>query len=312
LIEGLRRAAAKTATPAVVRGIGDDCALLQVPADSHLLVTTDLCVENIHFRRDWHPAGSVGHRCLARGLSDIAAMGGEPFACFLSLGLPPELPQRWVDEFFKGLFRLAGRFRVSLSGGDTASAEKITADIVVLGRVPAGEALLRSGTRPGDRICVTGELGDSAAVLKRLYSGKKVSAGKDARHFYPAPRIEVGRWLRKKKLATAMIDISDGLSVDMAHLCQESKVSALVNLEAVPVAKGADLDLALHGGEDYELLFTVPRGMRLPAKIAGVQITEIGEIQPNSTKRHGVRTVDSHGHRSPLAPAGWEHFTKFD
>ena len=300
----------KATNPGVVRGIGDDCAILQVPADSHLLVTTDLFVENVHFRREWHPARSAGHRCLARGLSDIAAMGGEPFACFLSLALPPELPQRWVDEFLTGLLRLAGQFSVALSGGDIATAEKITADIIVLGKVPAGGALLRSGASLGDRICVTGELGGSAAVLKRLYSGKKVPAKGSSCHFYPEPRIAVGQWLRKNKLATAMMDISDSLSVDLAHLCEESKVGALVNLSAVPVARGAGIDLALHGGEDYELLFTVPRKAVLPARIAGARITEIGEILTKPAKGPPVRSVDSAGRLKPLTPAGWEHFAK--
>ena len=294
----------------MVRGIGDDCAILQVPVGAHLLVTTDLCVENVHFRREWHPPRSVGHRCLARGLSDIAAMGGEPFACFLSLALPPELPQRWVNGFLAGLLRLARQFRVALSGGDIATAEKVTADIVVLGKIPAAAALLRSGARPGDRICVTGELGGSAAVLKRLYSGKKAPAKGSTCHFYPEPRIDVGRWLRKHKLATAMIDISDGLSVDLAHLCEESNVGALVNLPAIPVARGADIDLALHGGEDYELLFTVSRKAVLPARIAGVRIMEIGEIRTKSAKGPVVRTVDSAGRIRPLTPAGWEHFAK--
>ncbi len=310
MIERIRRAATNTSYSGVVRGIGDDCAILQVPAGSHLLVTTDMCVEDVHFRREWHPAKSVGHRCLARGLSDIAAMGGEPFACFLSLALPSELPQRWVNDFLAGLLRLAGEFRVALTGGDIASAEKIVADIIVLGKVPVGDALTRSGAQPGDRIFVTGELGSSAAVLKRLYSGEKTLAKKNARHFYPVPRIEVARWLRKKKLATAMIDISDGLSVDLAHICQESKVSASVNLQAIPVAKGADLDLALHGGEDYELLFTAPRKSGLPARIAGIRITEVGAIRPQALQGPAVKCMDSSGRFKPLTPAGWQHFRR--
>ncbi|HYL92326.1 MAG TPA: thiamine-phosphate kinase, partial [Alphaproteobacteria bacterium] len=170
-------------------GIGDDCAVLAPPAGSQVLLTTDLCVENVHFRRAWHPAQCVGHRCLARGLSDIAAMGGEPMACFLSLGLPPGLEQRWFDDFMKGLLALAKRFGVQLAGGDLSASSAIVADIVVVGTVPAGKALLRSGARPRDLIYVTGQLGGSAAVLKRLYSGKKVRASSADRHFYPAPRL---------------------------------------------------------------------------------------------------------------------------
>lgn len=292
----------------MIRGIGDDCALLRIPASSELLVTTDMCVENVHFRREWHPAKSVGHRCLARGLSDIAAMGGEPLACFLSLALPPMLPQRWVNDFMSGFLRLARQFRTPLSGGDTSSAEKITADIVMLGAVPAGQALLRSEAHPSDRIYVTGELGFSAATLRRLSSGKKVSPSASHRHFYPAPRLEVGRWLRKNRLATAMIDISDGLSVDLAHICQESRVEGVLQLETIPIAKTSDLDLALHGGEDYELLFTAPKSALLPRKIAGVPIKEIGEIRATTARKGTVSTIDSAGKRQPLRPAGWEHF----
>src|SRR5215472_4706104 len=147
-------------TRTVIQGIGDDCAVLQ-PRGTQLLVTTDLCVENVHFRRKWHPAPSVGHRCLARGLSDIAAMGGTPMACFLSLGLPSTLPQTWVDGFLRGLRGLARRSLVQLAGGDISSAHEIVADIVVTGHIPSGKAILRSGARPGDRIFVTGSLGGS-------------------------------------------------------------------------------------------------------------------------------------------------------
>jgi len=308
LIEGIRRASSKTRNPALIRGIGDDCAVLRVPAGSDLLVTTDMCVEDVHFRREWHPAKSVGHRCLARGLSDIAAMGGEPLACFLSLALPPKLPQRWVNDFMAGLLRLARQYKTPLSGGDTSSAGKITADIIVLGTVPAGEALLRSKARPGDRIYVTGELGGSAATLKRLYSGKKILPSAGDRHFYPMPRLEVGRWLRKNKLATAMIDISDGLSVDLAHICEESKIDGVLKLQTLPMAEMADLNLALHGGDDYELLFTAPRSAIVPRKIAGLPITEIGEIRPRTARKGTVSTIDPAGRLKPLRPAGWEHF----
>jgi thiamine-monophosphate kinase len=296
LIEGFRRAASKTVSPWVKFGIGDDCAVLQVPSGFQLLVTTDLSVENIHFRRTWHPAKSVGHRCLARGLSDIAAMGGEPIACFLSLALPPKLPQRWVDNFMAGFLGLVHRFRTPLAGGDTSTAEKITADIVVLGRVPAGKALLRSKARPGDRIWVSGKLGGSAAIVKRLYSGEEISPNASNRHFYPIPRLAVGRWLQENKLATAMIDTSDGLSVDLAHICEESAVDGVLNLDAIPIANGADLSLALHGGEDYELLFTLPRGKPAPPRT-----TQIGTIirgTPGAMSFQGRK----------LKPRGYDHF----
>src|SRR6266851_776131 len=169
LIARIRRRARPS--PAVIAGIGDDCAILRIPETHEILLTTDFSLEGVHFRREWHPPESVGHRCLARGLSDIAAMGGDPVAAFLSLALPAKLPQRWVDRFFDGLLKLAAEFKVPLAGGDTSqSPTGILADIVVLGSVPKGKAILRSGARAGDRIYVTGELGGSAAELELLDS----------------------------------------------------------------------------------------------------------------------------------------------
>ena len=165
------------------------------------LVTTDFTLEGIHFRRDWHSAESVGHRCLARGLSDIAAMGGEPVAAFLSLALPRELPQSWVGRFARSLISLAERYSVTLAGGDTAeSPNGVLADIVVVGTVPKGKAVLRSGARPGDRIYVSGELGGSAAAVwqMRKKPKRKLNPREYPRHFFPEPRIELGRVLRRK------------------------------------------------------------------------------------------------------------------
>jgi len=310
LIDRIRRIAGRVKNRDVIRGIGDDCAILQLPAGQQLLVTTDLCVEDVHFCSEWDPAQSVGHRCLARGLSDIAAMGGEPVACFLSLGIPPKLPQKWVDEFLRGLLHLARQFHLPLAGGDTSSSDKIIADILLLGRIPSGKALLRSGARPGDRIYVTGELGGAAAVLKRLFAGEEIRPNRTNRHFYPVPRVEPARWLRKRGLASATIDISDGLSVDLAHICQESRVSALIEAAAIPAARAATLDLALHGGEDYELLFTADRGVKLPNKIAGVPIAQIGRILPKSSHRSQIQIQDRAGQIKVLNPAGWQHFAK--
>lgn len=295
---------------ALLRGIGDDCAVIRPPRGSELLVTTDLCVEDVHFRRKWHPAPSIGHRCLTRGLSDIAAMAGEPLACFLSLGLPPKLPQGWVDDFMRGLLQLAGKSKAPLAGGDTSTADKIVADILVLGYAPAGAAVLRNGARPGDRIYVTGELGGSAGVLKKLYAGKKVAATRSSRHFYPIPRLQAARWLREEKIPTAMIDLSDGLSVDLAHICEESKVSAAIYAENIPLARGADLQLALHGGEDYELLFTAPASKKLPLRIAGVPVTLIGEIHAGVSPASHIQIFDKSGRHQGLRPAGWQHFRK--
>lgn len=309
-IEGLRKVVGKGARRNLVQGIGDDCAILHFRAGLQLLVTTDLCIEGVHFRQEWHHADSAGHRCLARGLSDIAAMGGEPVVCFLSLGTPSQLSAEWVDEFLRGLLRLARKFHMPLAGGDTSEAEKIMADIVVLGMVPAGEAVLRSGSRQGDCIYVTGDLGGSAAVVKSLFRKERIPAALARKHFYPAPRVEVGKWLRQKRIPTAMIDISDGLSVDLEHICTESQVSAVIDQAAIPVARGTTLDWALHGGEDYELLFTARPKTNVPAKIAGVAISRIGKIRGRSGGHFRVQIRDSGGRLKPLRAEGWQHFRR--
>jgi thiamine-monophosphate kinase len=289
----------------LARGIGDDCAVLRPRRGQELLVTTDFSLEEVHFRRDWHPPESVGHRCLARGLSDIAAMGGEPLAAFLSLALPADLPQRWADGFLRGLLKLAEAFNLPLAGGDIAqSPAGVLADIVVVGSAPQGTALLRSGARPGDAIYVTGALGAAASAVQQMHSGKKLRPAQNRAHFFPDPRLAVGRVLRARRLASAAIDLSDGLSTDLSHICEESGVGAVVHADSVPVAKGATLELALHGGEDYELLFTAPFRTRVPAQIAGVHVTRLGEIIPGNR----LLLTDRPGRRRPLPPRGWEHF----
>jgi thiamine-monophosphate kinase len=289
----------------LARGIGDDCAVLRPPRGDELLITTDFSLEDVHFRRDWHPAECVGHRCLARGLSDIAAMGGEPWAAFLSLALPAGLAQRWVDEFLQGLLKLAKRFNVPLAGGDIAqSAAGVLADIIVVGSVQRGRALLRSGARPGDVLYVTGALGGSAAALEQMRAGKKLRPAQNRAHFFPEPRIAVGRVLRQRHVASAAIDLSDGLSTDLSHICEESGVGAVVYAERVPLANRATLDLALHGGEDYELLFTAAARTRVPKEIDGIRITRLGEIIGGDR----VFLSDRQGRRRPMPPRGWEHF----
>jgi thiamine-monophosphate kinase len=310
LIRQIRRMAAASVNSSAKMGIGDDCAVLRLKPGHELLVTTDLCIEDVHFRRAWHPPVVVGHRCLTRGLSDIAAMGGEPLACFLSLGLPADLPQAWIKGFLRGLLALAKRHGVQLAGGDVSSAPQITADIIVTGQVPAGTAILRSGASPGDRIYVTGNLGGSAATLKQLFVGKRLKAERSNSHFYPTPRIEVGRYLRKKRLAAAMLDISDGLSVDLAHICDESGVAAILMSNMVPIAKTADLELALHGGEDYELLFTAGKHTKVPSRIAGVVVTQIGEIRNRRDYSSAIQILGDNGKVRPLPQRGWEHFTR--
>jgi len=295
----------------VIAGIGDDCAILRIPSGHEALVTTDFSLEGIHFRREWHSPEVVGHRCLTRGLSDIAAMGGRPIAAFLSLALPRNLPQAWVDRFLRGLLKLAGTFHVALAGGDIAeSPAGVLADIMVVGSAPGGKAIRRSGARPGDRIYVTGRLGGSAAALKLLFAGRKLRPADFPQHFHPTPRVEVGRILRDRRLASAMIDLSDGLSTDLAHICEESGVGAEIRSDAIPLtrigklARQVDLQLALHGGEDYELLFSARAGKRIPSRIAGVAITEVGQVK----RGRQVVLVDGKGRRAALRPGGWEHF----
>ena len=301
--------------PAVLAGIGDDCAVLRVPPGLEMLVTTDFSLEGIHFRRDWHPAEVVGHRCLARGLSDIAAMGGKPVAAFLSLALPRDLSQEWARRFMRGLIGLARQFGVTLAGGDTAeSPNGILADILVVGTVPKGQAVLRSGARVGDRIFVSGQLGGSAAAVwqMRKKPKTKLKLRDYPRHFLPQPRIELGRILRERGLASAMIDTSDGLSTDLAHLCEESAVGAELEAGLIPRAivgkppRAVDIEFALHGGEDYELLFTAPPTSRVPSRIGGVPITHIGHIR----RKRRIFLIDLGDVRHELQPRGWEHFRR--
>jgi thiamine-monophosphate kinase len=312
LIRRIRQLSGKAAFARIPLGIGDDAAILRVPAGHEVLVTTDFSLEGVHFRRDWHSPESIGHRCLTRGLSDIAAMGGRPLAAFLSLALPAKLPQRWVDGFLRGLLALAHQHGITLAGGDTAqspgpgSSAKILADIVVVGSAPRGTAARRSGAKAGDSIYVTGRLGASANALEALFSRpkKKLDPKKHPSHFYPQPRLAVGQYLRERGIATSMIDVSDGLSTDLHHLCEESRVSANVAAELIPRAAGATLEQALHGGEDYELLFTVPANRKVPRSIAGVGVTRIGKIGSGP-----ARVLLLEGLRSrELPPGGWEHF----
>jgi len=313
-------------------GIGDDCAVMRPRRGEDLVVTTDLSLENVHFRRDWHPPESVGHRCLARGLSDLAAMGARPEAAFLSLALPEELAGSptgsltgsltgsWMAGFLDGLMALAERHRVPLAGGDLAKSPPgmhrrggglVVADIVLLGSVPRGRALLRSGARPGDGIYVTGALGGSAAELRALERHPADFRTKDkARHphLYPEPRLAAGSKLMRDRLATAAIDVSDGLSTDLSHLCEESGVAAEIDAETLPVDARATLEQALHGGEDYELLFTASPKAVVPSQLGGVSVHRIGRMKKRGRGPLIEMGRPGGGTRTVLAAGGWEHF----
>jgi thiamine-monophosphate kinase len=319
LLEKIRARTPGSSASGLRLGIGDDCALIRLRPGEELAVTTDLSISGRHFRLDWHSPESIGHRALARGLSDLAAMGARPLAAFLSLGLPRELVQSakgrrpWLDRFFDGFFALAEAHKTPLAGGDLAESPLATADIVLTGAVRRGQALLRSGARTGDRIYVTGQLGGAAAGLELLAHGaasrpSKSMATKLAPHLYPQPRIAQGLWLVRHGAASAAMDLSDGLSLDLARLCAASRVAAEIDAAALPLAPGATLEQALDGGEDYELLFTAPPTARLPRSIHGVKITPIGRILGRRAAAPPVMLVTAQGAR-PLAPKGWEHFS---
>jgi len=330
LIESIRLAGAGARRPGVTLGIGDDCAILRPQKGHEILVTTDFTLEGRHFRRDWHPPESAGHRALARGFSDLAAMGARPLAAFLSLALPADMlatsaGRRWVERFFAGLRALAQQHSVPLAGGDTSESPcgLVLADIVLVGSAPAGRALRRSGGRAGDSLYVTGQLGGAAAELASMQQSTAPATSKPPRmpapnqaanhpQLLPQPRVDAGLALLRRRLATAAIDLSDGLSTDLTHLCHESGVGAEISAAALPihplVSKASPeraLDLALNGGEDYELLFAAPSATPMPRTIAGIPITRIGRL----VRGDAISIVDLSGRRQPLQPGGWEHFS---
>jgi thiamine-monophosphate kinase len=236
-------------------------------------------------------------------------MGARPLAAFLSLALPAETDGRWTAGFFRGLRALADEFAVPLAGGDTAESpsEHILADIVLMGSAPAGEALRRSTARAGDMIYVTGHLGGAAAELLSLKNGAKPGRNGEGPQLFPRPRLAVGQMLRRLGLATACIDISDGLSTDLRHLCEESELSAEIETARLPVhpLAAGRVELALHGGEDYELLFAAKPGVKITRSIAGIKVTKIGRFVAGG--RPLMVQLDERSRRRKLEAAGWEH-----
>lgn len=291
LIERIRRQAGRPR--GLVRGIGDDCAIYAPRADEELLFTTDFLIEDVHFKHSTHGAADVGHKALARGLSDIAAMGGVPRFCLVSLAIPEVLRGPWLDGFYKGLLALAKKTGATLGGGDLARSEKVVCDIVVCGSVKKGKALRRDTAKTGNDIYVSGALGGSAFGLA---SGKGRAWKK---HLRPEPRLKLGQALHKLG-ATACMDLSDGLSTDLQRLCAASGVSADLDGE-LPMFDGASLEQALHGGEDYELLFTVPGGVRTPRSLGGIPLTRIGTVLRGNAGRVKIDEFE-------LQPLGYEHF----
>lgn len=264
----------------VTTGIGDDAAIFRPRGASHdLAFTTDMMHEGVHFRWDDDPA-LTGHKALARSLSDAAAMGAKPLFALVSLSFPPQA-LAWVDGFYQGFTKLAKKHKTILAGGDLAATDKIAIDVMVCAELPRGKALLRSAAKPGETLCVSGPLGKAALALDSRKS------------FTPQPRLALGQQLLKAGFRCAM-DLSDGLSLDLARLCTASGAGA--EIDNVPIARGATLQHALHGGEDYELLFTVPKGKQVPKGC-----TPIGRM----TKAHPGQVFY---HSQPLPPQGWDHF----
>jgi thiamine-monophosphate kinase len=281
-------------------GIGDDAAVIDIPLNHSLVFCSDLLAEKTHFIRELHPADSIGFKAVAANVSDVAAMGGISMHFLISLAAPGDLDWTWFDEFYRGVENACRHFDISLVGGDSSSSDLIFVDVAMIGRVSAGKAVRRSGAQAGDGIYITGKLGASALGLERLKSGD-TNAPAVKRHLYPEPRYKVGPAVADR--AHAMIDVSDGLSTDLAHILDESNVSACIYRDRVPAWPGAQDHHVLHGGEEYELIIVAPD---LPEAIEGIPVTRIGEIIESETD-HQILLMDG-TRQSILSPQGWQHF----
>ncbi len=333
LIEQIRKSAGRPPSPVTI-GIGDDAAVLKVPAAS-MLASTDMLIERVHFDLSYTDFFSLGWKSAAVNLSDIAAMGGLPRFCLTSLGIPASISAEQIAEFYRGCNTLLRSSGAVLVGGDTCFSRKdLVVSVTVLGEAVKAGIISRGGAKPGDRIFVTGTLGDSAAgleILKRRGKGpgSRVQGGKSAirnpksgmkvlimRHLRPEPRVEWGKKIAFSQCAHAMIDISDGLSSDLSHICEQSRVGALIAAEKIPLSpwllKAAGrlgkppIHYALSGGEDYELLFTVPPDRIGKLQKLGLPITEIGEI----TGARNMMIADGGGNKRLLRPTGYNHFAR--
>ncbi len=299
-------------------GIGDDAAVLRPSRGAEWVLTCDAFLENVHFLGAVHPPEAVGYKALARATSDLAAMGAEPRFFLLSLALPSQRTRAWLDGFLVGMARATRRFGLILAGGDTAQNPTVAISVTVLGEISPGRAVTRAGARPGDLLYVTGHLGRAQLGLELVLRGMdRQPQWKPLLrpHLYPKLRLDFGQWLARQRLASAMIDTSDGLSTDLEHLCESSRVGARVWADRIPAVRvppalrerGFDpAEFALHGGEDYELLFTVPRRMsqRVPGTYRGTPTKPIGEI----VRGKGMFLVESDGRKTPLVARGWDHF----
>lgn len=323
LIERIRRRIPSSEGGALQLGIGHDAALIHSRHD--LVVTCDQFLEGAHFLVDKHPPASVGYKALIRATSDVVAMGARPRFFLLSLALPVERAGAWLNEMISGMARASKLLGLRLAGGDTARSPgkrgRVALNLMVLGEVQKGHKIGRAGARPGDGIYVTGILGRAQLGLELLLRGK-ARHRKYRRflvpHYYPVLPLDLGLWLGRNDLPSAMMDISDGLSTDLARLCKASGVGARIYATHIPIVRVpgslpqmpalASLTLALHGGEDHGLLFTVRRRMvpRIPRIFGRTRITRIGEIVRGSE----VSLVGPRGEVSWLTPRGWDHFAK--
>ena len=310
----------------VLVGIGDDVAVLKGDGDTVWLATCDVLVEGSHFLRDSIAPRDLGRKALAVNLSDVASAGGSPRFALVSLGLPGDLAVEFIDELYHGLRDEATMFGVDIVGGNISrSRHGIFIDVFLVGVTPRQDVVLRSGASPGDRILLTGSIGDAAAGVALLLDPALKAPGSYgpaaiARQHVPSPRVREGALIGRLRAATAMIDVSDGLAGDLAHICERSGVSARLWAERLPVhadnralsraARGDEWHFALRGGEDYELLFTAaPSGARaLADRITaetGTPVAEIGEIIP---AREPAELVLPGGRTLPLGGSGWDHF----
>ena len=334
LIQDIRKTFGQTGR-SVIKGIGDDAALLRPHPGQAFLVTTDLLVEGIHFDLNLESFEDVGYRAAVANLSDIAAMGGIPQYLLVAIAVPGRHTSSELSAFYRGLMAPCQQHGVELVGGDTSSSHQgIFLSITLIGRIDPKLAIGRKRAQVGDLIYVTGTLGDSlsglkilqATATKRSRRGTKTQRSKMERflinrHLRPTPRMQVGRLLAEHRLATAAIDISDGLSGDLIHICRESRVGAELEAEALPISESCrvyamqhgarSLDLALTGGEDYELLFTVsPRKQRKLERLirgVGIQVTRIGMIRP---KQSGMRLRFATGRSRQLNEDSYQHFRR--
>jgi thiamine-monophosphate kinase len=317
LIERIRRRSPEGA--GLRLGIGDDCAALEIPPGRLLLTSTDLLIEDVHFRRAWSDPFRLGRKAVSVNVSDIAAMGGEPHYLYLGLGLPPDFPLPEIDALIDGFLQAATEYNAVLAGGDTCrSPGPLLLAVTVEGSVPPDELVQRRGARPGDLLYVSGTLGDSALALRLLQTGNPVDAHLARRHHDPQARSPLGRRLAAAGLATAMLDLSDGLLADLGHLLAASQVGARLHPQAIPLSEAARCLLAaqpqwrqlpLSGGEDYELLFTAdPKRAAEVTALAGelaLPITVIGQI---TAAAEGLIIIDDHGQPTVAGSGGFDHF----